>query len=274
MKTLYISDLDGTLLQPNIELSDYTIRTLNELIAGGLLFSVATARTIASVGSILKDVALTMPIILMNGVCIYDLIHQRYLKVEYLPQEVRYNLLTLIKDNQLKGFAYAIKDGKLSTYYEDLSSKPMKDFYEERVNKYKKPFMQVKDFTELKEEPIIYFSLMDQKEKLDSIYTTLSSYPELGITFYKDNYTPDIWYLEVFSKHASKYHAVQYLRSYLNLDHIVCFGDNRNDLPLFEASDKRYAVSNAVDELKAKADEIIGSNTEDGVASWLKNVRD
>lgn len=52
---------------------------------------------------------------------------------------------------------------------------------------------------------------------------------------------------------ASKYHAVQFLRSYLNVDQIICFGDNRNDLPLFEASDHKIAVGNAVVELQAKA---------------------
>ncbi|HWT27310.1 MAG TPA: HAD hydrolase family protein, partial [Mobilitalea sp.] len=32
MKTLYISDLDGTLLQPNVELSKVTVDILKELI--------------------------------------------------------------------------------------------------------------------------------------------------------------------------------------------------------------------------------------------------
>jgi hydroxymethylpyrimidine pyrophosphatase-like HAD family hydrolase len=46
-KTLCISDLDGTLLNKNAELSEYTADALNDLIAKGLRFSVATARTAA-----------------------------------------------------------------------------------------------------------------------------------------------------------------------------------------------------------------------------------
>ena len=37
MKTLYISDLDGTLLNANAELSGYTVQTLNRLIDNGVL---------------------------------------------------------------------------------------------------------------------------------------------------------------------------------------------------------------------------------------------
>ena len=71
-KTLYISDLDGTLLNKSAELSGYTVNVLNAMIASGLHFSVATARTLASTNKILADLALRISIVLMNGVLIYD----------------------------------------------------------------------------------------------------------------------------------------------------------------------------------------------------------
>ena len=109
MKTLYVSDLDGTLLQPNVTLSKRTIAILNELIKQGMLFSVATARTIASVKPILQGVAVPMPIILMNGVCIYDLTTQKYIKVEEFNEKSKEILLSIIKEYHLQGFAYAVK---------------------------------------------------------------------------------------------------------------------------------------------------------------------
>ena len=270
MKTLYVSDLDGTLLQPNVELSKRTVTILNELIKQGMLFTVATARTIASVRHILKDVAIPIPIILMNGVCIYDLSKHKYINVEAFSEKSKTILLSAIKEHHLKGFAYAIKDDVLSTYYEDISAKPLHDFYQERVDRYNKCFTKVDDFAELKNIPLIYFSLMDTQENLEPVYRILKDIPELGCTFYKDNYTKDIWYLEIYNHQASKYHAVQYLRNYCGFDSVVCFGDNRNDIPMFEASDLKIAVANAFPELKKIADIIIGGNSEDGVAMWLK----
>ena len=48
------------------------------------------------------------------------------------------------------------------------------------------------------------------------------------------------------------------------------FGDNLNDLPMFEIADVAVAVENAFDEAKAKADIIIGPNTEDSVAKFIR----
>ena len=274
MKTLYISDLDGTLLQPDVEISETSIRILNELIDRGMLFSVATARTIASVKPILRNLKVTMPIILMNGVCIYDPGKDDYIRVEAFEKASKEELMSVITGHKLKGFAYSVKDGKLSTYYEDLNSKALWDFYDERVTRYNKKFTQVDSFSRFLDVPLIYFSLIDRKEALEPIYRIVEAIPDLNCVMYKDNYSPDGWFLEIFSQNASKYHAAQFLRNYLNLDRIVCFGDNRNDLSLFEAGDYKLAVANAVSELKQKADEVIGSNVNDGVAAWLKrNVK-
>ena len=270
MKTLYISDLDGTLLNPNIKLSTNSISIINDLINQGLLFTVATARSIASVKPILEEVDISIPVVLMNGVCIYDLQSNDYVKIEALSQDSIHQLMMLIKEYHLKGFAYAIKNGVMSTYYEDLNTKALHDFYQERVDLYQKRFTQIDDFASLTTEPLIYFSLLDRYENLEHIYHQVEKIADLNCVFYKDNYSPDLWYLEIYSRFASKYHATSFLRSYLSTDQIVCFGDNRNDLPLFEASDRRIAVGNAVAELKAKADLVIGCNYEDGVATWLK----
>ncbi len=271
MKTLYISDLDGTLLHPNVELSEKTIDILNECIRQGMLFSVATARSIASVKPILREVHVTVPVVLMNGVCIYDLTMNEYVNIEYLPKNSIIKLMAVIREYNLKGFAYSIKNGVMSTYYEDLSTPAIKNFYQERVDLYQKRFTQIDDFSDLVEEPLIYFSLLDHHDKLVHIYDAIKEIPDLNCVFYKDNYSPDLWYLETYSKTASKFHGLQFLRSHLKLEQIICFGDNHNDLPLFEASDYRIAVANAVPDLKAKANQIVGYNYEDGVALWLKN---
>lgn len=47
--SLYISDLDGTLLDRETTLSRYSRDTLNALMDQGLLFTVASARSVASI---------------------------------------------------------------------------------------------------------------------------------------------------------------------------------------------------------------------------------
>jgi 5-amino-6-(5-phospho-D-ribitylamino)uracil phosphatase len=271
MNTLYISDLDGTLLNKNAELSQYTIGTLNALLKEGMNFTIATARSAATVDSILKELHLPLPVILMNGVLIYDFTAKNYLNIEYLSTDSLHFIQKVLKDHHLTGFMYDVKDQVQTTYYETLANKAQREFYEERVNKYQKSFTKVSDFSEVNPEHIIYFALLDKAKHLEPVYQILKNRTDIALAYYKDIYSEDdIWYLEIFSVKATKYNAVQYLRNKYHYERIIGFGDNLNDLPLFKACNVTCAVNNAKEELKAAATHIIGSNTEDGVAGWLR----
>jgi hydroxymethylpyrimidine pyrophosphatase-like HAD family hydrolase len=101
--------------------------------------------------------------------------------------------------------------------------------------------------------------------------------PGTGSVVCDDDYTPDLCFLECFGSGVSKRAAVRFLRELGGYDRVVGFGDNLNDLPMFDECDECYAPENAKDELKAAAAAVIGSNREDGVARWLArrlNLRD
>jgi hydroxymethylpyrimidine pyrophosphatase-like HAD family hydrolase len=76
--------------------------------------------------------------------------------------------------------------------------------------------------------------------------------------------------LEAFSAAASKRNAVAYLREAYGYERVVGFGDNLNDLPMFEVCDVRVAVENARPEVKAAANHICGANDNDGVVRWIE----
>ena len=72
-KSLYVSDMDGTLLNSNSVLSQYTTDKLNELITNeGVLFTVATARTPATVVSLMSNIKATVPFIVMTSAALWD----------------------------------------------------------------------------------------------------------------------------------------------------------------------------------------------------------
>lgn len=269
-EVLYISDLDGTLLTSNRELSNYSKDTLNRLIDSGVHFSVATARSSATALKILEDLNIKVPVILMNGVVIYDITHGRYLKLETIPTETAKAIINIFKNHDISGFMYTISNKEQITYYENLCTQPLKNFHDERVTKYGKVFERVESFIDKAiDSNIIYFSFMDFYERLYLMYSELKKYREIETLMYKDVYNENIWFLEIHSKNASKYNAVKYLRDKLNYKKIIGFGDNLNDLPLLKACDEFYAVSNAVEELKIKADGIIEDNNSDGVVKFI-----
>ena len=69
---LFVTDLDGTLINSKREVPKKSVEILNKLIDKGVNFTVATARTPATAVEILQDLNLKLPVALMNGVLIYD----------------------------------------------------------------------------------------------------------------------------------------------------------------------------------------------------------
>lgn len=266
---LFISDMDGTLLNSGAELSDFTINTLNRLISEkNMNFTVATARTYASAGKILKGLDLKYPVVLMNGVLIYDPQDKQYAVVNKLESKVKAHIISEIRRCGLSAFMYTVAENQMMTYYEDLANKQMQDFYDERRKKYYKSFEQTADFGSVNSD-VIYFTLIDKKDRLALLYNSLRNCKGISITYYNDVYSEDMWYLEIFSDKASKRNGVKYLRERYGFDKITAFGDNTNDLPMFEVSDESIAVSNANQAVLSQCDHIIASNEEDGVAKYL-----
>ena len=80
-KTLFISDLDETLLNKNSVLSEYSKSILNKLISFGVSFTVATGRTTDVAQQIMSEIKLSVPIITLNGAIVYDTTEKSYVKV-------------------------------------------------------------------------------------------------------------------------------------------------------------------------------------------------
>ncbi|MBT8058847.1 MAG: HAD family hydrolase, partial [Gammaproteobacteria bacterium] len=77
-------------------------------------------------------------------------------------------------------------------------------------------------------------------------------------------------WLDVHHSDASKGGAIRLMKDLLGVERVVCFGDNDNDLSMFEIADESYAPSNATDEIKAAATAVIGHHDDEGVARFLR----
>ena len=64
---LYVSDLDGTLLQEDATVSPTSRRILSSLLAEGLPLTVASARSVVSMQQMLAGIGLKLPVIEFNG---------------------------------------------------------------------------------------------------------------------------------------------------------------------------------------------------------------
>jgi len=270
INTLFISDLDGTLLNDYAELSPYAAGSLNAMMAGGLHFTVATARTPVSFEGILSGVKLHLPVGLLNGVLVYDPVRKQSVRVHTIPPGTVTAIVESLRFKSSTGLMYELRDdGRLMTYYESLEHKPVRDFVADRMGRYGTSFRKYA-FSNVSPDRILYVTLIDTYDRIKPLHDEMAAHPGLSLSLYKDIYSPDLWYLELHSQNASKRGAVAYLREVYGYKRVVGFGDNLNDLPLFEACDFRVAVQNAHPDVIAAADFVCGPNTEDGVIQWLE----
>jgi len=272
MKTLYISDLDGTLLDRNAEITEYTRNAVNMFTKSGGHFTIATARTSETIRHIMSGVKLNVPMMLMNGVFALDPINGNFVMSRFIDIESTLSLIDIKERLGLSGFLYIGENDHVSTYYTQLETEHSKAFKEERERKYNKKFTHIADLKATDVERAVYFSVCERKELLDEAAAELKKIDGLNVIYHSDVYDTGLWYLDVCSKHASKKTALEFLRNKYGYEKIVAFGDNYNDLPMFEASDYKIAVKNAVSDIKSAADEVIGSNIENGVARYLESI--
>lgn len=268
---LYVTDLDGTLLTPDVTVSGRSISILKELLEQGLPLTVATARTSFSVMPILHELPLRLPLILQNGAVLHDPVTDRIVSAASIAPETYLQVISLYAEAGFNGFVFCVPDDTLQCCYTELTTPHMHRYYNERRDKYAKPFYQTAALSDLAGKNPVYLSLNAPHERLDPVYQSLRQIDGISVAYYRDVYEPEIWYLEVSAPEASKYHGICRLKEMTQAKTVVGFGDNRNDFPLFQACDHKIAVGNAAEELKALADEVIGRNTEDAVAVYLQN---
>ena len=272
--TLYLSDLDGTLLTPTVTLSARSSALIGNFIRRGGKFSISTARTPATFFHIIGDLPLHHPISLMNGVLIFDPVSDRYVHKEGMDTETAKQILSVFQSGKVEPVLFFLSEDTLLPTYHTMS--PMLyEYAHEREVKYDKHFYRA-DSLEVeidRHRGAIYFCAREKEEDLRPLLPALHAIPGIRAECYRDVYVPGAFYLEVFSAKASKEASTHILRRLTGVRHVVSFGDNLNDIPMFRASDQSYAVGNAVAEAKVAATGTIGPNTADGVAEFLNQIR-
>lgn len=263
MKTLYVSDLDKTLLRSNQKTSDYTNKTINSLVEKGLLFSYATARSYVTAHKVTQGMNAEIPLIVYNGTFVIDNATGEILISNYLNDADK--LLDDLINHEIYPIVYSyIDSSEKFSYYKEKCNSHTLQFIKSRKNDIREN--RVNSENELYNGDIFYFTCIDDEFKLKPIYERYKK--TYHCIYYREPYSND-WWLEIMPKDASKANAIRQLKEHLNCDRVVAFGDGENDVDMFEIADEGYAVENAVDELKAIATQVIGSNDEDAVAKWL-----
>ncbi len=270
--TLYVSDLDGTLLGADSRLSRQSEAMLRQALGEGAHFTVATARTPATVSTLLQEVPLQLPAIVMTGAALWDRACEAYQQPRFIAPEAVEKVIEIYDRLRFPAFIYTLRDGVLHIYHMGPMSPLEQDFIDARIdNPYKEFHIAADPHSELPHilANTLLFYAMQPSGATREAWEEVRRVEGLNPIFYHDIFGPEIGILEVFSDAASKAAAIAEVKKLSGASRVVVFGDNRNDLAMMRAADVAVAVENAIQEVKDAADVIIGPNTSDSVARWI-----
>lgn len=270
MEELYISDLDGTLLNSEGKLSSFSLQQLNHLIREGLNFTIATARSWDSALPIIKGLDLQLPVVLYNGVLLYDPILKENVAQNFIPKSDVEILFELCQLYQIEPIVFTLDaSNKPSAFYRHISNPHMATYINTRIAQKDKRFKEVKDFTKAKQENTITLITIGEFDPLARLKNEVEKQTSLEIHFAEDVYYKGAYWLEFTALNSTKASGVQFLKQTLKSEKTIVFGDNLNDIPMFELADETYATANAREELKQLATGIIGHCDDDAVVKFI-----
>ena len=274
---MFLSDLDGTLLRSDGALSDYSRKTLTELLDRGVHFTVASARAWGEIVPVLGDLPLSLPVIAINGAYITDYATGKHLVINTIENDFAATVYQHILDGQLLPFIVTHNGVEDCLYWQDLKNEQMQ-WYHDILHVHKdKRIRQIEDLKQALSEKVIAFAVMGPKEDVAPLSELLADkYPGLLENFLFENpSSPGHWWLTIHDQRACKSKAVKTLAKMTGHDlrNLTVFGDHINDIKMLQLAGKGVTVANAEPEVKAIADEIISSNDDDAVVKYmLENI--
>ncbi len=273
MKNIYITDLDHTFLRTDLSISDYTKKIWNSYAPESIL-SIATARTYKKTQQFLKGIEVNAPMILLDGALIATkdkkIIDTKFINKEFgdaiIEEGSRLGIypfvLSLVDDELNEAFSYSTT---LNSYQSEIIKRYVGDEHTEAFDNLRAMENNFK-IVYMAEEMLL--QALEQNLRIifgDELKYVLAPEAYMGCYF-----------LTILHKDADKSHGIKSVSEAVGFDlgKLTVFGDNLNDVGMFELANTSVAVANAQEGLREKADVVLShTNDEDAVAKYLESLK-
>jgi Cof subfamily protein (haloacid dehalogenase superfamily) len=264
-------DLDGTLLGPGGVLSERTVRAVRASRDRGLGVIIATGRAVEAAEKFRIPLGVEGPMVYFNGAVVADMPGGRVLNSTLLDLEAAVFCLRVARE---MGVYYQVFfPGTPEHPRETLMAEqagPGRDMYHNHTGM----LADLGDVEKALDRPglpgCIKGMFIAEPPVQDRVRARIEERFG-GAVYIARTYGT---FLEVLSPRISKGKGLLQALEHRGLkpEELIAFGDEENDLPMFEAASWALAPENAKDRVKKAADQVIGSNADDGVAAFLEQT--
>ncbi len=263
-KKIFFTDLDGTLLNDQKEITPKTKELLCRLKEDGHYFVIITGRPLMSALEVRRELPVSdknLYLVASNGGVIYDVEHQKILKENRLTLEQVEHYLNHCEKKGVHSHTYRDDAVVSKRQSEELT------FYQKTVHI---PSLITDDILgNLDKPPFKSIAISADREKLEAVKRELTPWAkdQVYLMFSNDKL------LEMIPITSGKGAALIWLSEYLKVDiaDTMAAGDQENDRAMIEAAGLGVAMLNGVEDVKKIADRITPfDNNHDGLVPILK----
>lgn len=254
-------DLDDTLLDPGLKISDDCIRSIQEVRKRGVMITISTGRMYPSALPYASQLGIDVPLITYQGACVKNSVSEEVLYFKPVPAELAHEVIHFFQSSGVH----------CHTYMEDRLV--MESLTEEGKFYSRLAGVEVTLVDNLLESlaanaALKIMAISNQESKLLEMENQLKSKygDELHITRSKPHF------LEVMHPEADKAKALEVVAAHyqINRQDVMAIGDSYNDLEMIQWAGVGVAMGNAFQPVKDAADFITATNEEHGVAEALR----
>ena len=280
---LFVTDLDGTLLNSAHKLSDFSLQALNKAMAEGVPLCIATGRSYYDILDILKDLKEMPYIISSNGASVYDKDGNKMYSVAIEKDQIR-AIITYLQGQKLQfevaddEYSYTTKEA-LANLKQELEDVGTVDTHKQKdlENNTLGLVLSQKNL-KVVEDIDTLLSMIEETNNISSMSAYLNKIQKAMEYFTMDKrlrtFSSWKYNFEMTSRETSKGIALKSLCAHLeiSLQDVAAIGDNYNDLSMLKVAGMPAAMANAVDHVKSIATYQAKSNDEDGAVRYLYHL--
>lgn len=254
---LFIANIDETINYSHYPLA-FTRYKINDLYQRDAKLVLHTKRSGLD-KELFVDIHINKPLILMDGVCIYDDKSQNYIYSIDFDEESKVKLNHLFRDEKMEAFTYVIHDLRLACHYENIKNDITRKYYQKEKDMNTYPFVYA---PVLDDADVAKYEVMIKKDDYEALLLKFSS---LGIVnkiklAIKKLSDPNYILLIIKPLHSNRYETVKNLPYYEKFDYKISFINHPKDLLANDISDFTICFDSASEEVKKISDYIITSN--------------
>ncbi|WP_373898053.1 Cof-type HAD-IIB family hydrolase [Haloimpatiens sp. FM7315] len=257
-----VCDLDGTLLNSDHEITEENKKAIATLIKNNFKVVFATGRVDLMVRRYFKEIKVNMPVISCNGALIRNLHTNKILYSKNINLEIAKKILNYCLENNIHFLVYTPN----SIFYSennpriDMLTSLKKDAGKE-IEFYLKPSDDIHNHIE-EIDVLKILMISDDSTIINNAFLEFKDNKDLTVV------SSSKGLLDLMSSNINKGEALEILSKKMDIDlkKAIAFGDNYNDINMFEKVGFPIAVGNAEEPVKKKAKFVTLSNNESGVA--------